>query len=219
MTPRPVRDAQAALALALPGVDVSRETIERLIDLHGLLLRWNPAKNLVASSTLSEAWERHFADALQLAPLLGGARRIIDLGSGGGFPALPIACLLAENPGVDIHCVESKLGKAAFIREAARALHLPVHVHAIRIEDFVAEWTAPVEAVTARALAPLADLIAMAFPLLKTGALGLFPKGQDVERELTVAARCWTFSHRLAPSVTDPTGRIVIVETVAPRLA
>ncbi|MFX5813124.1 RsmG family class I SAM-dependent methyltransferase, partial [Acinetobacter baumannii] len=83
----------------------------------------------------------------------------------------------------------SKLGKAAFLREATRIMKVPATIHAARIEDVVGDWSGPVDVVTARALAPLSDLVAMSHDLLKTGAMGLFLKGQDVARELTEAAK------------------------------
>src|SRR5206468_7864864 len=99
---------------------------------------------------------------------------------GGGFPGLVIACAMAEHPGRTVHLVESNLKKSAFLREAARVLSIPAIVHAARIEDFVATTAQACDVVTARALAPLDKLIGYASPLLKTGACGLFPKGQDV---------------------------------------
>ena len=91
-------------------------------------------------------------------------------------------------------------------------------VHAVRIEDFVAQAAAAVDVVTARALAPLNELLALAYPLLKRGGVGVFPKGQDVATELTEAAKCWNIQTSLVPSRTDPRARIVIVRTIEPRL-
>jgi 16S rRNA (guanine527-N7)-methyltransferase len=113
--------------------------------------------------------------------------------------------------GAAVHLVESTQKKAAFLRAAAAELSLPAIVHAQRIEDFVTATAEPFDVVTARALAPLPKLIGYAIPLLKRGAVGLFPKGQDVEAELTQAAKSWTIGADLIPSRTDPHGRIVRV--------
>jgi len=198
-------------ARTLFGPTVSRETWERLEQFADLLLSWQRSTNLIASSTIPRLWTRHVADSLQLLPLAPDARRWIDLGSGGGFPGLVIACALAGEQGAAVHLVESTQKKAAFLRAAAAELSLPAIVHAARIEDFVGTIGEPFDVVTARALAPLDRLIGYAIPLLKRGAVGLFPKGQDVGAELTQAAKSWTIEADLIPSRTDPHGRIVRV--------
>lgn len=207
---------EAERAAQTAGVAVSRETMERLVLYVELLRRWNPTKNLVAPATLAQVWTRHIADCLQLVSLVPPGRIWVDLGSGAGLPGLVIAAVLAEQPGARIHCVESKLGKAAFLREAARIMNVPATIHAARIEDVVADWSGPVDVVTARALAPLSQLVAMSHDLLKTGAIGLFLKGQDVARELTEAAKYWKLDPVLTPSATDPQARIVTLRSAAP---
>src|ERR1041384_7167898 len=200
-----------AAAIALFGDTVSRETWKRLEQFVDLLLRWQRSTNLVAASTIPGLWTRHVADSLQLLFLAPDARRWADLGAGGGFPGLVIACAVAETPGAQVHLVESVQKKAAFLRAVATELSLPAIVHATRIEDFVSATTQRFDVVTARALAPLDRLIGYAIPLLKRGAVGLFPKGQDVEAELTQASKSWTIEADLVPSRTDPRGRIVRV--------
>jgi 16S rRNA (guanine527-N7)-methyltransferase len=116
-----------------------------------------------------------------------------------------------------VHLVERSTKKAAFLREAVHATGTPAEVHAVRLEDFVENLAAPVDVVTARALAPLAALLTATYPLLKTGTLGLFPKGQDVDAELTEAAKCWSIQSSLAPSLTDPRAKIVCVTGVMPK--
>jgi len=200
-----------ARAMALIGSAVSRETLTRLDGLVALLLKWQTTTNLIAPSTLAEIWTRHVADSLQLLTIVPDARAWVDLGSGGGFPGLVIACAMADHPDGKIDLVESNLKKSAFLREAARTLSVPAIVHARRIEDFVSAPMQSFDVVTARALAPLGRLLDYAGPLLKTGAIGLFPKGQDAESELTAASKSWTIDAQLVPSVTDPQARIVVV--------
>jgi 16S rRNA (guanine527-N7)-methyltransferase len=200
--------ADRARALAL--TPVSRETATRLDAFIALLLKWQATTNLIAPSTLPEIWTRHVADSLQLVPLAPDARVWVDLGSGGGFPGLAIACALAETGGT-VHLVESNAKKAAFLREGVRKIDVPALVHAQRIEDFVHSQLGPVDMVTARALAPLSGLLGYAEPLLKNGAQALFLKGQDVETELTEAARYWKIAADLIPSRTASSGRIVAV--------
>lgn len=202
---------KALEAAQLAGVPVSRETAEALSLYVDLLRRWNSTKNLVSASTLESVWSRHVADCLQLLRLAPEARRWVDMGSGGGLPALVIAAALKGREGAEVHCIESKLGKAAFLQEAARQMRVQVRVWPKRIEDVVGREVLDVEVVTARALAPLLDLLRLANPLLKTGAVGIFPKGQDVVSELTEAAKYWRFTHQSIPSVTESRGRILVI--------
>ncbi|MDQ2955070.1 MAG: class I SAM-dependent methyltransferase, partial [Pseudomonadota bacterium] len=118
-------------------------------------------------------------------------------------------CALAGQPDVIVHLIESNQKKAAFLREAVRLTGAPAKVHAGRIEEFVTSDR--VDAVAARALAPLKNVLALAEPLLKTGAVGLFLKGQDVEAELTEASKYWTIAATLVPSKTSQAGRVVVI--------
>jgi 16S rRNA (guanine527-N7)-methyltransferase len=213
---RPI-DLSADRAHALALTPVSRETLDRLDRFVAVLLTWQRRVNLIAPSTEPEIWTRHIADSLQLLALAPQARIWVDLGSGGGFPGLVIACALAERAGAQVHLIEANAKKAAFLREAARVTGVPVLVHGERIEAFVRKAPAGAEVVTARALAPLAELLAYAYPLLKSGACGLFPKGQDVESELTEAAKYWKIQVSLALSRTDPKARIVVVRGLEPK--
>jgi 16S rRNA (guanine527-N7)-methyltransferase len=206
VTPDLSADRRAALQLT----PVSRETAARLDRFVELLLSWRQKLNLIAASTVGTVWTRHIADSLQLIRLAPDARTWLDLGSGGGFPGLVIACALADRDGTRVDLVESNARKAAFLGEAARVLKVPAVVHCVRIEDFVQIDSA--EVVVARALAPLPRLLGYVAPALEKGAKGLFPKGQDVEAELTEAAKSWNIAAELLPSLTDPKARIVVVQ-------
>jgi 16S rRNA (guanine527-N7)-methyltransferase len=210
-------DLSADRGRALALTPVSRETTARLDRFVEMLLTSQKRLNLIAASTESIIWTRHVADSLQLLPLAAEARIWVDLGSGAGFPGMVIACAVAEKAEARVHLVESTGKKAAFLREAAHATGAPATVHAVRIEDFVKTAPEKIDVVTARALAPLPKLLALAYPLLKRGALGLFPKGQDVAVELTEAAKCWTIDASLAPSRTDPKAQIVVVRALEPK--
>jgi 16S rRNA (guanine527-N7)-methyltransferase len=196
---------------------VSRETWDRLDRFVALLIERQASVNLIGPSTASKVWTRHIADSIQLIALAPNAKRWIDLGSGAGFPGLVIACALLGTPGAEVHLVESIQKKAVFLQECADALAIPAIVHRLRIEDFVPSNRVAFDVVTARALAPLEKLIGYASPLLKTGALGLFPKGQDVEVELTAASKSWKLNVAMIPSKTDPNGRIVRVRQAIKR--
>ncbi len=206
-------DKKRALALT----PVSRETEERLKNFVTLLLLWQNKFNLVASSTLPILWTRHIADSLQLLPLAPGAKVWADFGSGAGFPGIPIACALADTPGARVHLIESVGKKANFLREVVQKLGLPAQVHQERAEKFGESFAETVHVVTARAVAPLKVLCDQAFPLIAKGAVGLFPKGQDVAAELTEAAKYWRLEASTVPSVTSAAGAIVIVRHLAVR--
>lgn len=217
--PAPAADLAADRARALELTPVSRETLARLDRFVRLLEDWQGRMNLVAPSTLPHLWTRHVADSLQLLALAPDAKIWVDLGAGAGFPGLVLACALAETPGAHVHLVESIAKKAAFLAAAAAATGAPATVHHMRIEDFVRRGDVDPDIVTARALARLPRLLDLAAPLLHKGGQGLFPKGQDVEAELTEAAKYWTLQASFAPSRTSPEGRILVVRQAARRRA
>lgn len=208
----PPGDGVAALRAA--GIDVSRETLERLETFVALLRRWNSAINLVGPATLEQVWQRHIADSAQLFPLrLPGTRHWADLGSGAGFPGLVIAALAAEHaPEMRITLVESDHRKAAFLTSAVAAMALSSEIVAAR-----AETHPPLRADTlsARALAPLVRLLPFAERHLAPGGRALFPKGQSHADELAAALETWRASVQKIPSRTDADGVILCLEGIA----
>jgi 16S rRNA (guanine527-N7)-methyltransferase len=203
-------DKRAALALT----PVSRETEQRLDRYVALLAEWQVKTNLIAPSTLPQLWTRHIADSLQLLDLAPDAKTWVDLGSGGGFPGIVLACALTERPGSMIHLVERNAKKAAFLREALRVTGGAGTVHLRDIVDYVDSVDGAVDCVTARAVAPLHMLLGFTEPLVGKGARALFPKGQDVESELTEATKYWKIKPQLHPSRTGD-GWIVELESIA----
>jgi 16S rRNA (guanine527-N7)-methyltransferase len=201
--------ADRARALAL--TPVSRETAARLDRFVALLLKWQQTMHLIAPSTVPTLWTRHIADSLQLIDLAPEARVWADMGSGGGFPGLVLACAFCESPGKRVHLIESNTRKAAFLRAAVAATDAPAVVHAVRMEKFVESVDGQIDVVTARAVSPLDLLLRECALLLRAGTLGLFPKGLDVGVELTEASKSWRMAAELVPSRTDPRGRIVVV--------
>jgi 16S rRNA (guanine527-N7)-methyltransferase len=210
MSPILASDRAAALALT----PVSRETEARLGRYVALLLEWQAKTNLVAPSTLPTLWTRHIADSLQLLSLAPSAKTWVDFGSGGGFPGVVLACALAEMPDATVHLVERIAKKAAFLREAIRVTGSPGIVHPADIGDIVDRLGGSVDCVTARAVAPLHQLIAFAEPLVRQGAKALFLKGQDVEAELTEATKYWKIEPRLHSSRTGGHGWIVELDRI-----
>jgi len=212
----------AAAAIAGPEdferyFSVSRETVEHLRTYASLLSKWQKTINLVAPSTLGDVWSRHFADSAQLLPLAPtGATRWLDLGSGAGFPGMVLAMLLSDHEGARVALVESDSRKAAFLREVARATGAPVDILCERIEKPAtqAKVGESINVVTARALAPLPKLLDLSAPYFSKDTVGLFLKGREAQAEVEAAHQIWDFEAALKPSVTDSSGRIVIVRAL-----
>jgi 16S rRNA (guanine527-N7)-methyltransferase len=193
------------------GLSLSTETESRLQQLAELVVKWNRTVNLVAASTVPVLRERHLVDSAQLVMHMPpNTRHWADLGTGGGFPGLVVAAILAErDPPVSVTLVEADQRKAAFLREAARALGLTVRVLAERIES-----CPPLSAdvVSARALAPLPVLLSYAHRHLSVGGTGLFLKGSGVMAELDHARAYWTFGAELLQSQTSPDGCVLKIQ-------
>ncbi len=187
---------------------VSRETLARLKAYADLLALWNKKINLVGRSTEPEVWQRHMLDSAQLFPLIpAGTRTLLDMGSGAGFPGLVLAILGVPQ----VHLVESDQRKCAFLREAARMTQAPATIYAKRIEALAAF---PVDVVTARALAPVAELLDWSARFISEKTTCIFPKGQNVEVELTEAHKRWRITVDQRPSRTDSRGTILCISEV-----
>ena len=201
-----------AQALALgPEFRIDSEIAERLERFAVHLEKWQKAINLVGAKTLPQLWQRHILDSLQLAPLIPQASRtIVDVGSGAGFPGLILAILDRW----EVHLVESDTRKSVFLRDSARLCGVPVTVHTARIESLAAPKA---DVVTARALAPVADLLRLTAGFRQPGTLHLFPKGRGAEAELTDAEKTWTLTVGRIPSLTDPDAVILKIGEVHPK--
>ncbi len=192
--------------------DVDDRTLARLETYRTHLVRWQAAVNLVAPRSLDHVWHRHFADSAQLASMIpASSRTLVDFGSGGGFPAMVLAILLAEKP-IKFTLVESDQRKCAFLRDLARTVEIDIRVLSTRIEsDATVAAVGKADVVTARALAPLERLFALASPYCDTSTVCVFPKGRDVAAEVEAARRDWCFAVNLVPSLTDEAARIALV--------
>lgn len=165
---------------------VSRETRRALEIYRALLDKWQERTNLVGPGTLDRFWDRHVDDSLQLLDLAPNARKWLDLGSGAGFPGMVIAIAQRPHPDSRHVLVEANARKCAFMREVARATGARVDIITGRIESvaerLVGEF-AP-EIVTARALAPLGELLGYLRPFLTAGITALVHKGRDWRGEI-----------------------------------
>ena len=200
MTPLSFREAS----------DVSRETLSRFETYRQLLVRWNRRVNLVGNTSLDDPWRRHFYDSAQLAPLIpDNCARLVDLGSGAGFPGLVLAIMGVR--GVEL--IEANGRKCAFLREVARATATEVSVIQGRIENIAA---VPADVVTARACAPLEELLGYVDRFLAAGGTALLLKGARVDEELTRAGKSWTMDAVRRPSLSDPAGAVLEITNLRP---
>jgi 16S rRNA (guanine527-N7)-methyltransferase len=192
---------------ALTGADGA--AMERLSRYETLLRAWNAHTNLVAPSTLADIWGRHFWDSAQLMTHLPvGARTILDIGSGAGFPGLVLAIMLKDTRTGTVHLVDSTQKKCRFLAEVAAACGVEPVIHWARAEDL-----APLGAdvVTARAVAPLTALLPLIERHLSADAVALLLKGAKATEELTLARLAWELEANAIPSRSDSTGMVLRV--------
>jgi 16S rRNA (guanine527-N7)-methyltransferase len=191
------------------GRDVSRETFER-IEAYVALLRTAAAEqNLVARSTLDHIWERHVIDSAQLVRFEPFARAAwVDIGSGAGLPGIVIA-LLVEGP---VTLIEPRRLRAEFLRNSVEKLGLShrVVVNHSKVERVSSQF----DVITARAVAPLAQLLGISSHLSTKKTVWALPKGRSARSELAEAQRAWQGVFHVEQSVTDPDSQIVVASGV-----
>jgi len=187
------------------GFSVRPDVLEKFEVYEELLLKWQKAINLVGPSTLDDVGSRHFFDSAQMFRYIPDIDvKLVDLGSGAGFPGLVLSLLGVQ----ETHLVESDVRKATFLREVVRQTGAAVTVHDRRVEDVTIE---NIDVVTARALAPLRDLLGFMDKLATPGhaIYGLFAKGLTYHEEVEKAQRQWDFELEVFPSETDIGGKIL----------
>ena len=204
---RLAQDRAAALRFA----PVSRETSERLDVYVDLLDRWRRATNLISEASFASVWTRHIADSAQLLSLVPDAKRWVDMGSGAGFPGLVIAIALADVSGARVHCIESDKRKCAFLRQVVRLTGAAAEIHAERVEAIDPTRLGPVDAVTARAFAPLSPTLDLAKVWLDSGAVGAFPRGRSASVQLEGVAQARAYAVEVVPSVVDKGAAILMI--------
>ena len=181
-----------------------------------LLIKWQRIQNLVSRETLANAWSRHFADSLQLLRLIRPTDLVfLDLGSGGGFPALPLAIALKGTP-AEFILVEPNARKVSFLRTVGRDLGLNLRVEGRRSEAIDSRETPKVDVITARALAGLPQLCDMAMPFFSPGTRAIFHKGREYVEELATAGAQWHFNVLLTPSAIDTNGVLIELSDLRP---
>ena len=196
--------------------NVPHGTLSDFTQWHGLLRKWNARINLVAPKEVDQFWRRHAYDSWQLtAHLPKKWDRLVDLGSGGGFPGLAFGIFAKSSSAArEVHLVESVGKKTSFLKTVTRELSLPVTTHTARVENL-----APLKAdvLTARAFAPLPRLLAYAHPHLTDSAVLLLPKGETADKEIESAREGWHFDVESFKSETDTAAAILRITALRPK--
>jgi 16S rRNA (guanine527-N7)-methyltransferase len=208
--------ARAAIRATHPLLaELPEETLGRLEIYANLLEKWQKTLNLVGQSTLADLWVRHFADSLQVAAAVPEARRWLDFGSGAGFPGLVTAIKVAGETDARVHLIESDQRKCAFLQTVARETSAPAIIHCGRLEAILPAFDEPIDAVSARALAPLEALLRYGEKFIEKGATGVFSKGKHFEAELTDSLTPGKYLITTMESQTCSTARLVLVKRSA----
>ena len=196
----------------LDGLDVPRETFQRIEQFAALLIEENEHQNLVAKSTLPDLWQRHIADAAQLLAFAPERGAWLDIGSGAGLPGVVIAILT----GAPMLLVEPRRLRADFLRRTIDALDLGPNVSVVQSKVELVRHPS-VDIITARAVASIDRLFAIAEHLSHNGTIWVLPKGRSAKSELDEARRTWQGDFRLEPSRTDPDAQILVASRVRRR--
>ena len=200
---------------------VSRETLTKLMAFQALLGKWQQSVNLVGPTTLADFWQRHAADSAQILRYAPSSAKIwLDLGSGGGLPGLVLAIMLAEKtPAARLSMVESDRKKAAFLRAVIADIGLSAEVYHSRIEalgDARPTGLAAIDVITARALAPLGDLLGLLHPFYDSSTVALLHKGRHWQEELTASEQYWKLTYKAHISDTNADARLLEITALAP---
>lgn len=197
-----------------PAAEVRRD----LESFAALLLKWNATQNLVSRETEKSLWQRHIVDSLQVLPLMErpwAGLNVMDIGSGGGLPAIPLA-IATKDSGARFTLVEPIQKKVSFLRTAIRELKLPATVFAGRVEQIDSRET-PVDLITSRALAEVHVLFTLIQPFFGPETVAILHKGRDYAVELAESRLAWDFDVILTNSATDDRGVLLRITNLRPK--
>jgi len=190
-------------------LNVSRETLDLFLLYAEILAKWQRKINLISANTIVNVWSRHFLDSAQLYGLVPrGAKTLLDIGSGAGFPGMVLVVMGVKN----VTLVEADARKCLFLSEVLRETGKHANIVNCRIEEFDGGYF---DIITARALAPMDKLLSYINPHFGPSTKGLFLKGEQVDHELTKAKKQWKLEYKTVPSITNDRGSIIIVEKIS----
>lgn len=199
--------------------DISQEMADDYQKWYQLLRHWNKKINLVSPQTLNQFWSRHALDSHQLLDVIPEGANCMDMGSGGGFPAIAIAIAQkhygkASGKIAAMSMVETNGKKCNFLRAVIRELELGATIKQMRVEDLKDQLEQYPDIITARAFAPLDILLHHIHPLWQTNTKAIFPKGRSWQAEIETAKTKWEFDYTLTDSKTDPDAKIITIHTL-----
>ena len=185
----------------------ARDRLETYIE---MLAKWRRITNLISDSSFANVWQRHVADCWQLPNFCPDARYWLDMGSGAGFPGLIVAIRLADSHRTEVHCVESDGRKCAFLRDVARRLRLPAIIHNKRVEALNRNDLPTIDAITARAFAPISKIVGLSRQYIAEGAIAILHRGRSAMRELE-GLDLSHYTIETTPNMIDPIGTILCI--------
>ena len=190
---------------------------EKLNMYRDMLIDWQGRMNLVARSTLDQAWERHFEDSLQLLPLIPQrTKTLFDFGSGAGFPGLVIGIM---RPDIQVCLFESTGKKCSFLEAVAQETGAEnVRIFNQNIDKNKDLKGLVPDVITARALASLDKLLTYTRPFSRqiSDLTLIFPKGQRADEEIKTARTRWRFDVEKVQSQTDKEASILVIKNLKP---
>ncbi|GAB5487578.1 MAG: 16S rRNA (guanine(527)-N(7))-methyltransferase RsmG [Parasphingorhabdus sp.] len=186
--------------------DVSRETWNKLEEFVGLLLDEMSRQNLISKASAEHIWSRHIVDSAQLLLFAPQKRSLwLDLGTGAGFPGM-VAAILSNH---DVQMVESRARRVEFLNRVIEKLNLQgrASVHGSRLEKIASIST---DIISARAFAPLDQLIALSHRFSTEKTVWLLPKGKNAVRELNALPPKQQKLFHVEQSLTNPEAGILV---------
>lgn len=194
--------------------NVSRETFDKLRHYQSMLIEWQSKFNLVSSSTLDDAWNRHFLDSVQLFQYIPNQAKVLyDFGSGAGFPGMVLAIMANEKmPDLQVSLIESTTKKTLYLNAVKSKTNTNVTILNDRIENL---QLPKADVITSRAMASLTELLGYAYKFCKKESVCIFPKGKKYTEELSEAHKRWKFKCRIVASTQSDEGKILIINNLS----
>ncbi len=194
--------------------NVSRETFDKLKHYQSMLIEWQSKFNLVSSSTLDDAWNRHFLDSVQLFQYIPNQAKVLyDFGSGAGFPGMVLAIMANEKmPDLQVSLIESTTKKTLYLNAVKSETNTNVTILNDRIENL---QLPKADVITSRAMASLTELLGYAYKFCKKESVCIFPKGKKYAEELSEAHKRWKFKCQIVASTQSDEGKILIITNLS----
>ena len=189
--------------------DINDERLEKLKTYLNLIKIWQKKFNLISQKSFESIWERHFLDSYQILKLIGNKKRILDIGSGAGFPA--IVCAICSNNNFDL--VEINQKKCNFLNEVKDIIGIKnIFIHHSRIENL--KIINNFDYISARAVTSLDKLLKYSFKFYKNGMHCIFLKGKTVSKEIEIAKKKFDFDFKSVNSITNKDGKILLIKNI-----